>query len=539
MMLSLLLAATITLDLEQSPLKDQREHDNGTGVGYAGCLMEVSLYEGVWNRWAFGPGIKETEKALKDAGAYYMRMWGALDTWQLGMAGHFNYTNPMVYFKLWKKMGAKVLFTLEPYSVYSDKKCTKRKGDPETLKRVVGEFVGWIVKNRFQDVVAGFELGNEPYFGHNPEGFAANCREIVPVIKKIWPEAHIGLAVAEYRMGDPDLEQVRKRLADKNWIKGAGEFDLGAINQWSGRFVTALSNTVDQIDHVIYHFYGADAPYGASATGFYRVKNFAKLYPQLEGKRVWLTEVRERSDEDVRCHKMWFSTLWKAHYMLLALAQPEVDGVNVHCLGCYAGGLNLSQNGKFYFQSDPLQGYEFYLDPDGGQGMRRYHMGPAAPMYRLYNEALIRHPIILQHGVGEKQGQHAGEWASALYYASANAQRNVLNAGKGWHEVPPIKGAVEWIAALNPSKTELALLMVNTCADRQYLQFVITPKTFTGLGEARWASCPVELAYHHSIPGEEGLWTEGVKKLTGAFNGNQGMIEIEPNTVQTVVMGIR
>jgi len=550
MSLGLLLAAaiTITLDVNQSPIKDQRDSTCRPDLGYAGCLTECSLYNDAFSPWAYGDGIKETEKALKACGARFLRQWNAIDEWQRGIAREWNRADPKIYWALWKKMGIKVLFTLEHYGVFSDKKISKRSGDIEVVKKVMCDYVKWIQKNKFQDVVAGFELGNEPYFGNEPEVYAERWCAIVPEIKKLWPEVKIGMPVAEYRAGDPDLDVVRKRLGEKKMMPGGGEFEINRFNQWSGRFVVAMSNQLHNISHIIYHFYGGDAPYGCSASGFARVHNFAKIYPQIADKRVWITEWRERSDEDVRCHKMFASTLFKGHYMLSVLAQPNIDGINQHCLGCFSGGLFISMNCSFqgqpwrtgwFFQSDPSQGYNFYPDPDGGPGIRRYQLGPAAPLYKIYTDALMDHPIILDHGTLGGQGPKSSCWSSALFYGSCHKQREWLNQGKPWDKVPPVRGNVEWIAALSPNKKSLCFLMTNTTVENQELPVVLTGAEFHGTATLKSVACPPELIYHHGIPGEDPLWYTEERKLTSAFQGSRGALPIGPDTIQAVIIPIK
>ena len=544
------LAVTISIDVNASPIKDQRDSTCRPDLGYAGCLTEVALYNDAFSPWAYGAGIKDTERAFRDCGARFLRQWNALDEWQQGMSGQWNHANPKAYWSLWKKLGVKVLFTLEHYSCWPDKKCAqKRSGDLEVVKAVICRYVKWIIDNKFKDVVAGFELGNEPYFGNDPEAYAARWCAIIPEIKKLWPEVKIGIPIAEYQAGDPDLEVVRKRLGEKKMMAGGGPFQINRFNQWSGRFVVAMSNQLDSISHVIYHFYGADAAYGCSASGFARIRRFAEIYPQIAGKRVWITEWRERSDEDVRCHQMFASTLWKAHYMLSVLAQPNVDGINLHSFGCYSGGLNVSMNcstgpgipwkAGFFFQSDPSQGYNFYPDPDGGVGLRRYQIGPAAPLYRIFTDALVGHPIILEHGTLDSQGRNSSCWSSAVFYGSSNAQREVLNKGGSWKDVPPIKGNVEWIAALDPGRKSIAFLMVNTMAEGKELPVEISGAEFAGGAALRSVACDPELIYCHNIPGEEPLWHVAERRLTSEIQGTSCSLPIGPDTIQVVEVPLK
>jgi hypothetical protein len=103
--------AAIFIDVNSSPIKDQRDSTCAPDLGYAGCLTEVSLYNDAFSPWAYGSGAKQTEKALRDCGARFMRQWDAVKTWQLGMSGAGNVANPKLYWSLWKKMGVKILFT--------------------------------------------------------------------------------------------------------------------------------------------------------------------------------------------------------------------------------------------------------------------------------------------------------------------------------------------------------------------------------------------------------------------------------------------
>ena len=132
------------------------------------------------------------------------------------------------------------------------------------VKKTVCDYLRWIRDNGFADQVAGFELGNEPYWGKDPEVYGRRWCEIVPEMKKIWPDAKIGMPLAEYRQNDPDIAAVRARCEDMTWCEAKGEFSLSRLNQWSGRFVAAMKPVLEDITHVIYHFYGANAACGWS-----------------------------------------------------------------------------------------------------------------------------------------------------------------------------------------------------------------------------------------------------------------------------------
>ena len=192
----------------------------------------------------------------------------------------------------------------------------------------------------------------------------------------------------------------------------------------------------------------------------------------------------------------------------------------------------------FHFQSDPAGGYNFYPDPDAGYGIRRYEVGPAGPLYRIYTDALMDHPIILEHGLYGKQGKEANFWTSALYYAAGNAERAALARGEPPSRVPRAKGDVEWIAALSGNRRSLALLMVNTTDEEQQLDVVLHGSTFAGPAKAQTVSCPHEYVYYYSIPAEPPLWSEGTQRFTAVY-GERADISIRPDTVQVVIFPLR
>lgn len=161
------------------------------------------------------------------------------------------------------------------------------------------------------------------------------------------------------------------------------------------------------------------------------------------------------------------------------------------------------------------------------------------PLFKIYTDALMDHPVIQEHGTLGKQGEKASCWSSAIFYGSTHAQREVLNRGGKWKDVPPIKGNVEWVAALNPEKTSLALLMCNTTVEKQALPVKLVNASFSGGAVCTSVSCEPELIYHHNIPPEEPLWKMQTEKITSGFEGSEGTLVIGPDTIQSVVIPIK
>jgi hypothetical protein len=533
---------TIIADADDTPIKDLRNSTSAPDLGYAGAMLESST---LIAEWFYISNRVESAKLIRDAGAWVVRPWGANDLWQRGMAWATTkdreammkkYRNgvlidPHAYFSFWKENGMKAILCLEQYGVYGDAEKGTRVNDIETTKKVICDYVQWIVDNGYKECVAGFELGNEPYFGNDPELYGQRWSEIVPAMKSIWPEMKIGMPLAEYRQDDPDIAAVRARATGLDWVQGGGEFSFGRLNQWSGRFVVAMSNQLHNISHVIYHFYGADAAYGCGPSGFARVKNFAKVFPEIADKRVWITEWRERSDEDDRCHQTFSSSLWKGHYLLSCLAQPNIDGISLHNLATLAGGLAVS-TGSWMVQWDP-SGRD-YPDPDY-EGVPRMEVGPSGPVFSIYTEALKSHPLVLNHGNCEKQGKDVIIWACALYYGSTWAQVNALAKNK---PMPPVKGNVEWVVTMNADKSSLSVLMVNSNTRKLDMPIKLKGVKFAGEPVVKSVTIAEGHVYSHLIPGERPLWKISEQKLA-RLDGDKAVLPIGPNTVQSVTIPLR
>ena len=533
---------TIIADADDTPIKDLRNSTSAPDLGYAGAMLESST---LIAEWFYISNRVESAKLIRDAGAWVVRPWSANDLWQRGMAWATTkdreammkkYRNgvlidPHAYFSFWKENGMKAILCLEQYGVYGDAEKGTRVSDIETTKKVICDYVQWIVDNGYKECVAGFELGNEPYFGNDPELYGQRWSEIVPAMKSIWPEMKIGMPLAEYRPNDPDIAAVRARATGLDWVQGGGEFSFGRLNQWSGRFVVAMSNQLHNISHVIYHFYGADAAYGCGPSGFARVKNFAKVFPEIADKRVWITEWRERSDEDDRCHQTFSSSLWKGHYLLSCLAQPNIDGISLHNLATLAGGLAVS-TGSWMVQWDP-SGRD-YPDPDY-EGVPRMEVGPSGPVFSIYTEALKSHPLVLNHGNCEKQGKDVIIWACALYYGSTWAQVNALAKNK---PMPPVKGNVEWVVTMNADKTSLSVLMVNSNTRKLDMPIKLKGVKFAGEPVVKSVTIAEGHVYSHLIPGERPLWKISEQKLA-RLEGDKAVLPIGPNTVQSVTIPLK
>ncbi len=537
---------TIGVDADAEPIKDLRNSTSAPDLGYAGAMLESST---LVSEWFYISNRVESAKLIRDAGAWVVRPWTANDCWQRGLAwvatkdraalqkrhSRAVFIDPHAYFSFWKENGMKAILCLENYGVYDDVEKGTRVNDIESVRKVICDYLQWIVDNGYRECVAGFECGNEPYWGNDPELYGARWSAIIPEMKKIWPDVKIGIPLAEYRPNDPDIAAVRARATGLEWVQDGGEFSFSRLNQWSGRFIVALSNQIHNVSHVIYHFYGGDVAYGCGASGFKRIRNFAKVFPEIADKRVWITEWRERADENNRCHQTFQSSLWKGHYLLSCLAEPYIDGISLHNLATLAGGISVAEKGRWLVQWDPSD--HDYIDPDW-DGNVRMEIGPAAPVFSIYTDALKKHPIVLNHGNCEKQGKGVTVWASAMYYESSLSQMAAIAKGLPKERWPKLKSNVEWAVAMSADRSSLSVLMVNSNGRRIDMPIRLKGVEFAGEPVVKSVTIPEKYLYAHLVPGERPLWIVKEGK-SAAMSGVSGVLSIGPNTVQSVTIPLK
>ena len=559
----------ITIDPAAKPLKDVRQSTCAPIVGYAGCLSN-------WERETNGKFTDdflyitnryETARILRESGAWFQRMWSAnkwfarrkpnphdpnsKDPKVRKWHSEYYQTNPMAAFKFWQEEGFKIIFTLE---------CWGKENIQENK-----DFVDFIVSNKFESVVAGFELGNESYFGkpENMPNLCANWEQVIPYIKKKMPKVDMGIPICELYELNPDLEQVKNRLMAAGELKRDGYFSASYCNQTSLAMINCLSNSLKDISHIIYHAYGAETPYSCSYYGFQRFRNFAKIAPEIKDKKFWLTEIRIRSDEDIWCQRMFRESLITGHYALMAICQPDCDGFNNHEMLSWAGGIYYSNNGSWQKQWPDDQwhrGYPDYRTPKGGV---RFEVGSMGVMYRILAEAIKENPILIEHGTSKEAGTEDTFFTSARVCDEVYSRRRALKEGKTdgvFGGAPKVNGECEWVASVDPQKRQLCLMMVNSKPTAEKIE-VTAPGWQFAAPTYRTVSCPDDFVDCRAVPGEAHPWRElawedtqqgyGVIKMAmnempkdeggGFFKPKSDVmrISIAPNTVQSVIVPIR
>ena len=530
------------VDPAAKPIRDIRKSSCCPIMGYAGSM----LGEPDAKYW-YEQNREGLAKAFRACGARFVRQWDAIRFWQTGagarlvgkvgdakdprrIANPENVTDMKNVFSFYKEYGVKVTLTLENYFVITNKETWATSSRREDVQRVICDYVRWIVDNGFKDVVGAFELGNEPYWNgtslfkgdpktnpNSPENYAAKWTPIVLAIQEIWPKAPIGMTIAEYMTNDPDIEAVRNRMLANQEIKANGYFSEDSLQQWSGRYVVAMSNALPHISHVIQHAYGAETPYSASYHGLTRFRHFNRVFPELKDKKFWITEWRDRSDEDNHAHQRFYNTLTKAGYMLMMVSQPDVDGLNLHEFSSISGALYHSctrpkdkKTGAFpggnydgNWGAGPWIGRPNYDDV----GKPELEPGLMGPAMRLMVEALRECPIVLDFG-SERHGAFSEGKTNAVYacteyydgifhnYSKAYAQ------GKTGKDLPRLGDDCQYLVTTDPNGSYLYVLAVNYKPEET--KFVLElPKFWKAeVGDYRVYACPTEFVTAHEIPGE-------------------------------------
>lgn len=532
------------------PIRDISASTCAPILGYAGSLENDDC------KTYFETDRENTARAFRLAGARFVRQWAAVSHWQLGAgaeashikgtpwkgpataftAGSYaNGTDMKNVFSFYKEYGIKVILTLENYNVFtndytngeidfktytrmSDKsKVFGRTSDIKYVKKVICDYVRWIVENDFTGVVGGLELGNEPYGMpvNKAEEYAKRWTVIVNEIKKIWPKAPIGIAIGEYFENDPDIAAIRNRALSANPLQRKTYFSAGELNRWSARYIIAMSNCMDNITHVIYHTYGAERPFSATYDGLIRYRRFNQAFPELGNKPIWITEWRDRSDEDNWSHQRFRDTLTKTGYMMMMVSQPDIECMNLHQFTSLSGAFHAAVKGKKRADGTYTDGtwschwdghcrwrtnfddiHKTYLEP----GM----MGPAM---RLMVESFRREPLVLDFG-SEKHGAFSEGCSNAVYACSEYYEdftsrfRMELRRGKSWNEIEPSGSDCEYIVTVDKKRTYMTFLAVNY--KNKEVKFDLRLPTGWGINpyEYRVYDCPEKFLDVHEVPGE-------------------------------------
>ena len=522
---SLTNAVKVSVDPAVEPIKDLRQLKAGAGFGFNSFLGESAHANA---DWYYNVDKDNTAKAFAESGTRIVRVQDAQIHFQgdraervrfattyrrfdwgraaLDMSKPRHWTDASNVFGFFKRQGMKVILCLEG-AVYDSEK-DAMTSDVDKVEKVTLDYLKWIRDNGYADCVIGVELENEPYFSSKPDSFARRWNQIVPKMRALWSDLAIGLPISIYQQNDPDLEAVRRRGQLKDALEGPAH-TAAHVNQWTGNAITSMSPEVmSNITHVIIHTYGANGSYTANYGGIEKARRMRKIYPEIDGKPFWITEWRDRSDEDHVCHRRFVTTLWKAQYLQMVVAQPDVDATFLHSNGTCAGNLYQS-NGKTWVLQVDESGKRGGLCDTTGNGQWRLDVGTAGPLFRIFLHAFDRHPLVLAHG--DEKG--FGFNANTRMYDADVARMFARRDGK---VEPPRVTDLTWVIAADAKRKSYAFLLVNTHEEPRHVNLSVSGCTF-GDGIVRSITCTPGLERALEIPGEPKPWR--VNAYQKSFNG--------------------
>ncbi len=480
----------ITIDPAAKPFKDMRQTGCNQGIGFNAALEQVWGVGG--DDWHFVSNKVESSRILKEAGANLLRLQ-CMNGWFRNRDNKDpkRRTNPKAAFDFYKENGIKVFVCLE---------CWSTNAVEENV-----EIVKWLVDNDFKNCVAGFEMGNETYGSPKYPDLAPFWTAFILRAEKIWPKLPLGFNIGELFELNPDLAHMRARLEGKDQMYRNTYFSAADFNQFSTRFMLAMaaSNQLQKISHIIWHGYGAEEPYSCSYHGILRFRAYQNIYPELlKGKKWWLTEVRERADEDNHCQRLYRDTLVMAHFTLMALCQPETDGFCHHQLTCLSGAIYQSDGRGWYNQwyDSTQNSFADFRSPYNRPRMEVGHMGV---MYRILGEAIRLNPIFLAHGTSQEANTEDTFFTSARVATQIYAHRKAL---KERTKSPGVAGEVEYVISTD-GRGRYCLLLVNTKPTAEKIRVTMPGRQFAA-PVYRSLTCPARFVDCRAVPGDGQYWRQ-------------------------------
>ena len=261
----------------------------------------------------------------------------------------------------------------------------------------------------------------------------------------------------------------------------------------------------------------------------------------LKGKDFWITEWRDRSDEDVPSHTRYRETLTKMGYMLMMLAQPDVACMNLHEFRCQTGTLAWSYpDGKNKTGNWSVQWMDGAGDrPDFDSiGESRVYVGSMGPAMQNVVESLRRIPVVLDFGSDNRgaysEGCSNAVYACSDYYGSVLDYRFALRQGKTGEELPRINGDCSYLITRDAGKGKLCFFAVNTKGEDVSFDLEFPELWNAGSPEYRVETCPEKYLDAHEIAGHRLAETYAYSPYRFYPYGRPYRITIPANSVTTV-----
>jgi hypothetical protein len=392
---------------------------------------------------------------------------------------------------------------------------------PEFYQKAAREaaaYLKWLKDKGYLDLAKAWEIGNECYLkGWNPEEYAAYVKVLISELRKVQPDIKLGIPTFICSPDNPDVKMIMKRISSAAPMSKSKEWQIyEKAMRWTAGVIKALGDDARYIAYGVQHSYGAGRSYNTNYKG---IETNYKLLQALPGSRKWElinTEWRDRSGENLWCHRSFRnSALWKSKFVLLLMAYPHMRYTAAHSLFAFAGGLYWSNGSRWGLQFLPDR--QPLYDRDNPDGKPRFDIGAFGPVVKMCNDLIDTHPLLLEHKA------EMGKMSSAIYYES-------LTAGGA------VKGDIDYIASMSESCDSLGLIIVNT---NNHSVRVNISSSFgnvdTGSGQIEVLLCKGDLLDRLQIPGS-GYYPWHIECYG---QGGKKYIQVPANSIMKAVLPLK
>lgn len=384
------------------------------------------------------------------------------------------------------------MFNAETFYNHKDQKAYYFVNKPEYYQAAANEsaaYVKYLKKKSYLDMAKVWEIGNECYLKKwKPAEYAAFVKILIKTVRKIQPDIKLAIPTFICSRDNPDVHAIMKRIksASPNGKKTEWQIYDEAM-KWTAATIKALGKDAQYISYGVKHSYGAGPLYNTNYKGIDSSHTLLQAIPESKNWRMVNTEWRDRSGENLWCHRaFWNSALWKSKFTLLLMAYPKMDYTAAHSLFAFSGGLYWSNGNKWVLQFNPDRSLVYDKNTPGSKP--RFDIGAYGPVVKMCNDLIDTHPNLIAYKAG------LGKMSSAKYYQSFRAHRKDPET--------VINSDIEYLAAVNSTYDSIALLIVNTHKENVKINLTTAfGKTDIGSAEIELLSCDPQLLDQLQIPG--------------------------------------
>ena len=386
-------------------------------------------------------------------------------------------------------------------------------------------YLKWLKSKNYLDLAVCWEIGNESYspWAKDPDGFASWVKTLTKEVKKVQPDIKLSVPIFICRKDNPDVKNILAKINfTKNNSKEFTKYNEMAL--WSSKVIKALENEAKDIDYACFHSYGAEPGYISNYKGINLADKLIQAHSNSKHWRLINTEWRERSSEDLTCHRNFRQgAIWRASFLKQFIAYPNMDYTAAHSIFAFSGAFYWS-NGKKWIHQRPGNYKEikrgsrvFVEDKNNPDGKPRFDIGPFAPVMKMYNEMIETHPIMISNGASIPK--YKMNMASAFFYLNIKEKVRKITY-------------LEWLICRNKANDSISAVFVNTDNFSIKVDLSIAGKKID-LRKAKLEqlTCPLDKIDMIEYPGYKKLW-----KYQVIAKNNKDILEIPGMSVVRITV---